>query len=64
MIELKPCPFCGGKAGIMLGDPDNVGRRCEYVECLDCGATGPLYWRSTKTHTRPINGWNKRQGVE
>lgn len=34
MPELKPCPFCGGKA-IYVRD------HCDYVHCSKCDATGP-----------------------
>lgn len=33
MVELKPCPFCGGYARMESGGPG-----CHYVRCDDCGA--------------------------
>lgn len=55
-MNLKPCPFCGGKAhpaGAL--DWDDLGR--EYVLCDRCDASGPH--RDTKeTATR---AWNKRK---
>lgn len=35
MIDLKPCPFCGGEA--VLNDYESE-RICSYVKCPDCGA--------------------------
>lgn len=38
--ELKPCPFCGGKAAMhtmYMGD----GHRYRAIECVECGATTP-----------------------
>ena len=34
MLELKPCPFCGGKA---LLSHDHVGNGASYVRCEKCG---------------------------
>jgi len=33
MIKLKPCPFCG--------EVENLSNEGHYVECSNCGATGP-----------------------
>ena len=38
--DLKPCPFCGGKAEHSIGKTGD-GKPWHYVECVDCGATGP-----------------------
>lgn len=40
MDELKPCPFCGGRAAII--DLQTIdGSRCKAVECRRCGAMMP-----------------------
>lgn len=38
--DLKPCPFCGGRAEHSIGKTGD-GKPWHYVECVDCGATGP-----------------------
>jgi Lar family restriction alleviation protein len=52
--ELKNCPFCGGKAGVVSG----IHEGCEYhwVECSEC------YGRSigTSLADRTIAAWNRR----
>lgn len=62
-VELKPCPFCGGKACIMFDDkPDSLGRIGEWAECVRCGAMGPYWKRRTKTHQGATRDWNRREG--
>jgi Lar family restriction alleviation protein len=62
-ITLKPCPFCGGPAGIRMvphnEHDENSG--AYYVECDGCGATGRLRW-SLKEDARPLlaDWWNAR----
>lgn len=52
MADLKPCPFCGAKDGLVL----HHAARGEYVECRDgCGAFGP------DEHN---GGWNMRSPVK
>ena len=46
--ELKPCPFCGGRAS---KDP-----AAEWVQCEECGATGAA-WQGQK---EAIEAWNRR----
>ena len=38
MLEnnLKPCPFCGGKA--FFANRFAIGKRCRTVVCEDCSA--------------------------
>lgn len=48
--ELKPCPFCGGKAEIISG----VGFFC--VSCSSCCGETNLY----NTEQDAIIAWNKR----
>ena len=52
--ELKPCPFCGGKAYITpnTGDPEEA----HEVDCYDCGG---YVWGDTKEAA--IRNWNMRQ---
>lgn len=62
MEQLKPCPFCGGKAEIvphkfyskMLDDwkVDSYG-----VVCKRCHASGYQFW-GTEKHA--IDAWNRR----
>lgn len=52
-IELKPCPFCGGKAGLYH---TYDGRSC--VQCDECGIS-----TLRKMDARlAIQMWNKRDG--
>ncbi len=49
--ELLPCPFCGG---IDLNEVSN-GECNAFIECEDCGASGPAGIRWVRT-----DGWNTR----
>jgi Lar family restriction alleviation protein len=57
MIELKPCPFCGGKARLFVSN----GVR---VLCPDCGATTRILVDSERVETSAvedvIKAWNRR----
>ncbi len=55
-MELKPCPFCGGKA-----DYDNNESGLEWVYCTECGATGESFWMSIDVTDQAIKAWNNRQ---
>lgn len=55
-VELKPCPFCGGKAfGTSSGGPRIGAGGTEWVECDNCCASGP-------PESKPFTGaaWNRR----
>lgn len=52
--ELKPCPFCGGEAEIVMSGGD---RR---VECKKCGARSDWY----DTEAEAIAAWNRRNYSE
>ena len=51
MIELKPCPFCNGKAEMM-------GITFVYVKCLNCGVETMGY----KEEEDAAFAWNQRAG--
>lgn len=50
MIELKPCPFCGGNA--------YIGNGRTWVRCVECGAETGCY----DTEEEAIEAWNRRVG--
>lgn len=50
-IELKPCPFCNGKAEMM-------GITFVYVKCLNCGVETMGY----KEEEDAAFAWNRRDG--
>lgn len=51
MSELKPCPFCGGKAKLL-------GFTRFWVQCEPCGAQTPLYVFEDAAE----EAWNRRVG--
>lgn len=64
--KLKPCPFCG----YAIDDGDvplfgsNQGFKWGYVECGDCGATGPEvrtnYGDLEEWGASAVKEWNHR----
>lgn len=57
MDELKPCPFCGGKA--VMAKPQRLtflNRKVKRPNCIKCGAT-MFVWKSKE---KAIEEWNKR----
>lgn len=58
-IELKPCPFCGGKAKMVVYPNYNDGN--DYVViCTKCDAGVPNWCETEEEATRQ---WNKRFDV-
>lgn len=44
MSDLKDCSFCGSSDLVMMAEYDNNAKKLyHFVNCLDCGARGPLY---------------------
>lgn len=59
-VELKPCPFCGGKAFISNYEYENYGNsRLEITHSIDCEkcCSSIGYCRSEE---EAIETWNKR----
>lgn len=55
MSDLKPCPFCGGDADIML---DEVGVFVEYLPC--CQSCDGMIERWFNTEEEAAAAWNRR----
>ena len=56
MDELKPCPFCGGKA-FSTGVLPTYGFDVMYrAICEDCNISTPSKW----TKEKAIEAWNRR----
>lgn len=56
MIDLKPCPFCGGKAKIVTHFFYNL-MPTYGVECICCGAKSSQF---NDTEERAAEKWNLR----
>lgn len=65
MIELKPCPFCGGEAELIESGNDYIGYNKTEIKCRSCSAKQTHRWIKFKydyefVHTKTIEAWNKR----
>ena len=66
MTELKPCPFCGGRARLVrLGHQSGTAFDDWGIECVKCGAmpwTFSLYLCRTQeeVHETCAERWNRR----
>jgi len=60
MEELKPCPFCGGRA-VMKTGAVRFHVVTHYVRCEKCGST---QWsgKYKRTKEEAISVWNTRHG--
>ena len=62
---LKPCPFCGGKAGIWAPTP-RISRYREYIFCIVCQNCDLMfgydedYGGIFETDQEAIEAWNRR----
>ena len=67
--DLKPCPFCGGKAEYRRTAIDTKGRYCDavYVMCPDCNTrTGRVLYDARKhpndeEYAEVREAWNNRK---
>ena len=55
-VELKPCPFCGGKAEML-----NYSSNEWLVECTKCQG---MVEKWCKTEEEAIINWNRRKPIE
>lgn len=57
-MELKDCPFCGGKA--MLNNEKN--RIYSFVKCQNCGAESGIVEVSAEycADEKAVEAWNRR----
>ncbi len=56
MSELKPCPFCGGKAEY------TTNGKAYWVTCWGCGARSRItYFDGDKGKQIVTDAWNRRQ---
>ena len=58
-MELKPCPFCGGKA---ILDHDYAGNGMSYIRCEKCGLESVHFIKSFEVASddQAIKYWNRR----
>ena len=63
MEELKPCPFCGGKA---LLSHDHAGIEASYVRCEKCGLESIRFLKSFEcaSDDRAVEFWNRRADAD
>ena len=59
MDELKPCPFCGGKA---LLSHDHAGIGASYIRCEKCGLESIRFLKSFEiaSDDKAVEFWNRR----
>lgn len=56
MEKLKPCPFCGGKAEMLINEY-NDSRKEYLVACAECDGMVER-WRETEEEA--VEQWNRR----
>lgn len=62
MIELRPCPFCGGRAALRH---DSVGiNETSFVQCtnFECAIKGKCYQVNARysSDKKAAEAWNRR----
>jgi len=56
-VELKPCPFCGGKSWVLKIPNESNKKYVVVCKDDDCGASLGNY---SETREKAINAWNRR----
>ena len=64
MMELKPCPFCGGEAEVVPHKFFSEALKawkvdCYGIECKNCHTSGYQFWG---TEEQAVKAWNRRYG--
>lgn len=59
MIDLKPCPFCGGDAAIGQAAIGSKKYPVWWVRCKRCGATTASHG-SEGGEENAVKAWNRR----
>lgn len=61
MTNLKPCPFCGGKAKTEFLDVDKSNEKIHSAFCVDDDCVGSnCMWADFPTKEDAIKAWNTR----
>ena len=62
MVELKPCPFCGGKAVLDHSSGLTLSLSMSYIRCNKCGAKTRMFAISTaeSSDRQAAEAWNRR----
>lgn len=63
-MKLKPCPFCGGEAKVVIGPSVELWQHA--VECKDCGANTGYKWGicPSVVENKAIEAWNRREPID
>lgn len=59
--NLKPCPFCGGRAKL---EDYGLNGNFVVVHCLDCGAMTRLFAKGIRLGETAFEAWNRRTADE
>ena len=68
-MELKPCPFCGGKAQYIERGNQHVGISQTEIKCRRCNTKQTHKWIRLKydfdyVRKTTVDGWNRRIGEQ
>ena len=60
--RLKPCPFCGGKAEMLLiGEDEDDNEGGSVIQCTKCLASSAVEFEFKETL---VERWNRRTGAK